>query len=78
MFEMKRPGRQNNWAPAGADLGEAETNIRALNDRAQSSTIVWVRNTETGAVAVYEVGRLGPVGPRGSYQAFYGTNLLPS
>lgn len=74
---MKRAG-QLGWSPAGETVAEAETAVQTLNDRAQSSTIVLLRNNFNGTVTVFETFNLGGPTNHGSYQRFYGTDTLPN
>jgi hypothetical protein len=60
------------WAPAGDTITEAEAVVRTKRDRSSPSNIVLLRNTENGAVNVYEVDALGYFGERGTYEQFYG------
>jgi hypothetical protein len=71
-YEVKRAGRLD-WSPAGETVEEAETAVQTLNDRAQPSTIVLLRNNFNGSVTVFETFNLGRPTNHGPYQRFYAT-----
>jgi hypothetical protein len=70
-YQFKRAG-QGEWQDGGATFQGALEAAKALIDRAQSSTIMLIRNGFNGSVTVVEIDALGNTNSVQSYEQFYG------